>query len=186
MGAGDTRVTSARNVAGVPTQPTPEQPGEGSESPPPRKDLEGEGAGKPALTPTEDREDHPSSQCDWEPETAKGAEGWQEKPPVPLRRKRKGREDPDTSTEEKEQEDSKVKRVEPMGPPPTTLEDGEMEGAPPPSPQVDDSSSYSREEESAQVGTPHHSAEASVDEAEASPGLSETALPSKDGQGGPK
>ncbi|XP_025161759.1 uncharacterized protein LOC112590178 [Harpegnathos saltator] len=85
VGAGDTGVTSARNVAGMPTKPTPEQPGEGK-----------------------GREDHPSSQCDWEPETAKGAEGWQEKPLVPPRRKRKGRGDPDTSTEEKEQEDSKA------------------------------------------------------------------------------
>ncbi|EFN86444.1 hypothetical protein EAI_15977 [Harpegnathos saltator] len=150
-------------------------------------DLEGEKSGElPALTSAVIQEDQPPSQLDWEPETAEGTHGWKEEPPVAAGRKRKDKEDPEPMTEDTEQEDIKVRGVEPTGPPPTIVEEGEMERTLPPSLQLADSSSYSREEEIVQVGTPHYSAEVPADEAttaETSPRESKTALPLQDCQG---
>ncbi|XP_025157881.1 uncharacterized protein LOC112589318 [Harpegnathos saltator] len=145
-------VTGTREVvADTPAHPIPEQPKEGEETSSPRMDQGVGAAEAPLLTLEENLEDQQSSQLDWEPEAV---EGWKEVPPTVAGRKRKERENLDPRTENTEKEDSKVRRVEPMSPPPTTLEEGEMEGTPPPSSQVADSSSYSRDEEPAQAGTP--------------------------------
>ncbi|EFN79655.1 hypothetical protein EAI_12199 [Harpegnathos saltator] len=62
------------------------------------------------------QEDQPPSQLDWEPESAAGTQGWKEESPPATGRKKKGRGDPDPTTEDTEQEDSKVRRVEPTDP----------------------------------------------------------------------
>ncbi|EFN75809.1 hypothetical protein EAI_00488 [Harpegnathos saltator] len=106
---------------------------------------------------------------DWEPETI------EDLAPLP-RRKRRGEKE----EAHRDEDDPKVRRVEPPGTPPTTVDKRESEGALPLTPLLVGPPSYPREEEATKVRTPHVSAETpalEATEARASSCETGTALP---------